>query len=199
MKKECQRPFYRKLADGLTTTRLYGSYALAGYIVKKGPEFRSWTTAAIGFGLVATDKLDGWAAKKSNIKSVEGARRDEETDKVLYRNLMAAMTIATGDERYLAYGAINQIRDGRVKTARDELRARELPAGARPLGRYKTLVQSAGLVADLSPLGEALSGVVHSIHAGSVAMAAISGIDIVRNADAQIQEFDQAAELYQYQ
>src|ERR1035438_3201570 len=156
MDEECQRPAYRNLADALTTTRRYGSYALAGYIVKKGPEFRSWKTASIAAGIFITDALDGWLARKSKIPSAQGARNDEETDKVLYNNVMSALTIATGDQRYLGYLVANQIRDQVVGAKRGELREHGLKANSRRLGQYKTRVQAAAIVADLSPLGETL-------------------------------------------
>ena len=61
------------------------------------------------------------------------------------------------------------------------------------LFRSKTRVQAVAIVADLSPLGEKLPRIVHAIHAGSLVMTAVSGFDVIANANQQIAEDELAS------
>ena len=186
MKSDEEIPFYRELADNLTKVRLYGSYVLAGYIVKKGPDFRNWKSFSLAGGLMITDYLDGVFARKSKIPSSEGAKKDEENDKIFYQNVLASMAIASGDKRYLTYGAINQLRDIQVSKKRTELRENDLSSQARNLGKRKTQSQDIALLLDLSTIGKHFPDFVHSIHAATVGLSLVSGVDVILNANKQL-------------
>jgi phosphatidylglycerophosphate synthase len=188
MENSEQNPFYRKLADGLTTTRRIGGYMLAGYIIGKGSKFRSFKTSFIASGLYATDMLDGYFARKSNIESEEGTKDDEQTDKKFNRAMLAALFIATQDRRYLVYDAAYELRDQIVTNKRDVLRENELPAAARILGKIKARYQATAVILDLSPIGEKFPGFVHNVHQAAEIYSVISGADIVIDANKRLEE-----------
>lgn len=188
-----ERPFLRKAANGLTDSRYYGSFALAGEIALKGNSFRSWRIAGRAAVLMATDALDGWLGRRSNIPSTEYTKKDESRDKSFYRNVMTAMTVSTGDKRYLAYSGVNDIRNGLVEGARVKLRESGLSAAARPLGKVKTGLQNLGILLDLSPIGDNHPSLAHVLHTGAVCLSAISGADVIINANQQLA--DRAPEL----
>lgn len=190
MREKIQRPLFRDLADTLTASRLYGSYILADSIRNKGPRFRSWKMAGAVSLLYLTDFLDGKAARYSNIPSQEGAWADESNDKEAYANIMRALAEATGDPRYIAYLKTNQIRDVPVNSSRDELRSRGIKADSRGLGKKKTATQVAAIVTDLSPIGDILPNVVHTLHTVSIGLTIASGVDTVRSANRAIQAND---------
>lgn len=190
MSEKIKRPILRTLANACTDLRSSGGRVLADNISRSGPNFRSWKLAAIAGALLYTDKLDGWLARKSNIPSTEYADKDSDADKEFYQLTMSAIGTATGDKRYLAYNALTDVRNNIIAAKRDELKAQGLDTTSRRLGKYKTTVQSIGMVADLSPIGEVYPRVVHTIHMSAIAMSALSGVSIYRDANMRLAELD---------
>jgi phosphatidylglycerophosphate synthase len=84
------------LCNATTMTRAAGVAVLAGLLVAPmAAEALGWWLVALAGGVLALDGVDGWAARRSGLRSDFGARFDVETD-VVFALVMAALAVALG-------------------------------------------------------------------------------------------------------
>jgi phosphatidylglycerophosphate synthase len=87
------------LCNLITLTRGAGITVLAGLTLApqalQGPDGLGWALVALAAGILALDLADGWAARRSGLKSDFGARFDVETD-VLFAIVLAVLTWQAG-------------------------------------------------------------------------------------------------------
>ena len=84
------------LCNAATMTRGAGVTVLAGLLVAPmAAEAMGWWLVALAGAVLALDGVDGWAARRSGLRSDFGARFDVETD-VVFALVMAAMAVALG-------------------------------------------------------------------------------------------------------
>lgn len=186
------RPLLRFAADRLTDSRHYGSFLLAGEIVGSKKSFRSWWLAGQAGALMLTDLLDGYLGRRSNIPS---SVRDDEADKSFYRNHMLALALKEKDLRYIGYAAANEARNVVVQHERNRLRDADLDADSRFLGKAKTVLQNLGIFLDLSPIGDRSPDLVHKIHQTAIGLTALSGVDVVIDAERRLSQLQTSVQL----
>jgi phosphatidylglycerophosphate synthase len=87
------------LCNIVTLTRGAGITVLAGLTLApqtlQGPNALGWALVALAAGVLALDLVDGWAARRSGLKSDFGARFDVETD-VLFAIVLAVLAWQAG-------------------------------------------------------------------------------------------------------
>jgi len=99
------------LCNAVTLTRGAGITVLAGLVVApqalQGPQALGWGLVALASAVLALDLVDGWAARRSGLKSDFGARFDVETD-VLFAIVLGALAWQAGKVGlwFLALGAL---------------------------------------------------------------------------------------------
>jgi phosphatidylglycerophosphate synthase len=99
------------LCNAVTLLRAAGIAVLAGLVIAPqalaGPQGLGWALVGLAGAVLALDFVDGWAARRSGLRSDFGARFDVETD-VVFAIVLAALAWQAGKVGvwFLALGAL---------------------------------------------------------------------------------------------
>ncbi|MGH9001353.1 MAG: CDP-alcohol phosphatidyltransferase family protein [Acidimicrobiia bacterium] len=162
-------------ANVVTLARLAFTVPLLTLISSDGATWASFTAWTV---MGSTDGLDGWLARRGGTTR-SGAFLDPLADKVLA--IGGLWALAAQDVFPPVAVAIIAGREVAVSAYRTVAGRRGVSLPARPLGKWKTVLQLVAVGTALCPTTAASSELSLSILWGAVALAVVSGADIVRH------------------
>lgn len=162
-------------ANVVTLARAALTIPLLGFISADGATWASfWAWTAMS----CTDGLDGWLARRSGTTR-SGAFLDPLADKFLA--IGGLWALASQDVFPWAAVFLMAGREVVISAYRTGAGRRGVSLPARQLGKWKTTFQLVAVATALCPLTDDAPLIALSLLWGAVALALVSGLDIVRN------------------
>lgn len=187
---------YRQAANAVTYGRLIGTSIVVGDIISaEKTHRRSYKRAGLFTFFALLDGLDGLIARRSGEPTPAGAQLDQEVDKVCTGATKTALAVAHKSPTPAVSLIIDVPRDYLVNQKRQELRDKGLQAGARPLGKLKTGINFATLIADLTPLGEKYPRARQAMYLGGMALTVVSGVEFMQAANVALEHHEAGTTL----
>ncbi len=168
-----QKTALRVVANTLPVLRAVAGPVIAHKLHNTPPKERTWKFAGAVAVLAATDKLDGWLARRVGSTKL-GGWLDQTADKKFLTPSLEVL----GDTGEIApaHHTLRVLRDGSVGALRADGKRRGLDTAATLSGQCKTSLDMAGLVIACSPLSTH-SGLVRTAMTGGTIMSLVSGGD----------------------
>lgn len=142
------------------------------------PSWR-WTAAAIFAVAAATDRLDGWLARRSGTVTTFGILADPIADKALTGSAFVGLSLL-GELSWWLTGIV-LAREVGITVLRAVLVRRRLIPASRG-GKLKTVLQTIALAALVAPLPSPLAEVAFVLMVVAVVVTVLTGLDYVRGA-----------------
>ncbi len=136
------------LPNILTIARM-AALAPIAFLLIEGDAGARWAALAVFCVAAATDALDGWLARRMNVRSTLGRVLDPVADKVLVCGVIVVLT-ATSEVPVIA-ALVIVIREILVCGLREALAASSLTVGVTPLSKTKTVLQCLAIALVLAP------------------------------------------------
>jgi CDP-diacylglycerol--glycerol-3-phosphate 3-phosphatidyltransferase len=144
-------------------------------LVLSGGEVAAYIAAVVFVVGAATDRLDGYLARRFASATRTGAWLDPLADKLF---VLAPVVALTAEERFPLWAAIVFIvREAAVSILRAWLGTHGRSMPATPLGQWKTAFQMLAILLYLLPLSEALDPVRLGLLLVAVVLTVASGVD----------------------
>ena len=138
-----------------------------------------WTAAGVFVAAAATDRLDGWLARRSGTVTDFGIVADPIADKALTGSAFVGLSIL--GELWWWVTIVVLVREVGITVLRAFLIRRRLIPASRG-GKLKTVLQAVALTALVAPLPSPLLEIAYVIMAMAVVVTVLTGLDYVRGA-----------------
>lgn len=170
------------LANGVTVARILLVPLVVVFLVLDGGAGGAWRWAAAGAFVLAaaTDRLDGWLARRLDQVTDWGKLVDPIADKLLVGTSLVMLSLL-GDLPWWVTVVILARELGITAMRFAVLRYVVIPAS--PGGKLKTVLQSVGIALFLLPLGDLpsfLTVVAWVFVVGAVVLTVVTGLDYLR-------------------
>lgn len=170
------------LANGVTVARILLVPLVVAFLVLDGDAGGAWRWAAAGAFVLAaaTDRLDGWLARRLDQVTDWGKLVDPIADKLLVGTSLVMLSLL-GDLPWWVTVVILARELGITAMRFAVLRYVVIPAS--PGGKLKTVLQSVGIALFLLPLGDLpsfLTVVAWVFVVGAVVLTVVTGLDYLR-------------------
>lgn len=156
-------------ANAITFARLLLTPVWLAVVVAQGP---SWPSFTLGFGLAATDGVDGYIARRQGTTR-SGAFLDPLADKFLVVGGLIALAVQ-GAFWWLPVAVI-ALREVGISLYRSWMGKRGISVPARYWAKVKTVVQEVAIGLALLPLTAEVPFVAKAVLWGGVVLAVVTG------------------------
>ncbi|MBC7291005.1 MAG: CDP-diacylglycerol--glycerol-3-phosphate 3-phosphatidyltransferase [Actinotalea sp.] len=174
--------FVWNVANGVTLARILLVPLVVVFLLLDGGDGGAWRWAAAGAFVLAaaTDRLDGWLARRLDQVTDWGKLVDPIADKMLVGTSLVMLSLL-GDLPWWVTVVILARELGITAMRLAVLRYVVIPAS--PGGKLKTVLQSVGIALFLTPLGQLpafLTVVAWVFMVGAVVLTVVTGLDYLR-------------------